>query len=283
MAAVIRIKPCGIPKVVYAQIISSPSKAAELARSDDCYLVSYVSEGKVTEPEHSKTIRRSMHDVFFEKCSRKNVEKPFHEHHTVCFKLEPPQRSATLRVGKANCTSENEVYSQDWLEIPEELNFTAPCELHRMIDEIIGIYNSTPDRQLKLGGLVLCLLDELSRSSAAGESRVKSKTTAYDHKAVEYIYANIHRQITQKEIAAHLGITPEYFSTVFKAGRGMTAMQFVNRAKLSGIRMLMATEGLKLCEAAERFGYSDPNYVSKLFKKHFGTNITSGIERKNKR
>ena len=62
----------------------------------------------------------------------------------------------------------------------------------------------------------------------------------------------------------------------------MPPMQFVNRVKLSSIRMLMAKENLKLYEAAQRYGYSDANYVSKLFKKYYGINITQSLTKEEK-
>ena len=36
----------------------------------------------------------------------------------------------------------------------------------------------------------------------------------------------------------------------------------------------MESSGMKLYEAALQYGYSDPNYVSMLYKKLFGRNIT---------
>ena len=36
----------------------------------------------------------------------------------------------------------------------------------------------------------------------------------------------------------------------------------------------METKKLPLYEAATMYGYSDPNYVSRLYKKMFGFNIT---------
>ena len=51
-------------------------------------------------------------------------------------------------------------------------------------------------------------------------------------------------------------------------------MQFVNKVKLSKICAVMKHENLKLYEAAELYGYSDPNYVSRLFKKYYNKNIT---------
>ena len=134
-----------------------------------------------------------------------------------------------------------------------------------------------PERSNTLGGLVLQLLDEINAEAFWVDIRNNRRYSLYEHRATEFIYQNVHKRITQKDIARHLGITPEYFSAVFKKSRGMTPMQFVNRVKLSSIRMAMAKDNLKLCEAAEKFGYSDPNYVSKLFKKYYGINITSSI------
>ena len=37
---------------------------------------------------------------------------------------------------------------------------------------------------------------------------------------------------------------------------------------------IMQQENIRLCEACVLYGFSDPNYVSKLFKQYFGYNIT---------
>jgi YesN/AraC family two-component response regulator len=36
----------------------------------------------------------------------------------------------------------------------------------------------------------------------------------------------------------------------------------------------MERENLRLYEAATRYGYTDANYVSRLYKRYFGKNIT---------
>ena len=54
----------------------------------------------------------------------------------------------------------------------------------------------------------------------------------------------------------------------------MPMMAFINRVKLEQIRTLMENNHLTLARAAEQYGYSDPNYVSRLYSKYFGTPIT---------
>ena len=153
----------------------------------------------------------------------------------------------------------------------------SPNEVHRLIDEIIRIYSHFPDRKYRLGGLVLELLDEIDRRTNPNHSEKNRKESFYEYKAIKYIYDNVDKPITQRDIARHLGITPEYFSAVFKNAKGISPKQFVNRVKLSSIRMLMARENLKLYEAAARYGFTDANYVSKLFKKYYGINITESL------
>ena len=54
----------------------------------------------------------------------------------------------------------------------------------------------------------------------------------------------------------------------------MTVMRYVNTLKLENIKTLMDNANLKLYEAAAIYGYSDPNYVSRLYKQLFGYNIS---------
>ena len=72
----------------------------------------------------------------------------------------------------------------------------------------------------------------------------------------------------------HLDISPEYLCAIFKKTEGITIMRYINKHKLEGIKTLMEQTNLHLYEAAGLYGYSDPNYVSRLYKQLFGYNIT---------
>jgi YesN/AraC family two-component response regulator len=55
----------------------------------------------------------------------------------------------------------------------------------------------------------------------------------------------------------------------------MTLIRYVNLHKLTDIKNLLEKENLPMYKVAEMYGYSDANYVSTLYKKIFGRNITS--------
>lgn len=118
---------------------------------------------------------------------------------------------------------------------------------------------------------LLCEIDKCNRKQT--EMNLPSEMS-YTQRAKEYVQNNIHVPITQKEAAQYLSISPEYLCSVFKRVEGISFQKYVNYEKLEAIKNMIEKEPIHLYEAAELFGYSDPNYVSRLFKKYYGYNIT---------
>lgn len=257
-----KIEILGLPVIEEAHIFSTPKYDNILPEKEGCIEVSYIAEGKLYLDGGDSSDMRHQFDISctFRTAERRVKSDAFHEHHTVCFHL--PYRESD---------------GDNVITLPYVLRFDALSEAHRLIDEIIRIYTLYPDRSNLISGLILQLLDEINEQSRRAEFSQRDAASLYVYKAKAYIYNNLTRPITQREVADKLNITPEYFSSIFKAACGLTPMRFINRIKLMKIRMLMAREGMKLYEAAEQYGFSDPNYVSKLYKKLFGQNITDSI------
>lgn len=144
----------------------------------------------------------------------------------------------------------------------------------RLIDEIV-YYHSLGENEMKEAGLFLELIGEIGSLALSEESEINYASLLYVKRAKKYVYENISRPITQREIAEYLHITSGHLCAVFKSVDGESLMRFINRTKLRKIKSLMEHEGLRLNELTERFGYADPNYVSRLYKKLFGKNITA--------
>lgn len=101
----------------------------------------------------------------------------------------------------------------------------------------------------------------------------------YTKKAKSYIEEHLKEPLTQRQIAYALGITPEYLCAVFKKTENTTLMQYINRKKLSAVVSDMQNEGIRLYEASARYGYTDPHYVSRLYKKLFSKSISNAVEK----
>ena len=70
--------------------------------------------------------------------------------------------------------------------------------------------------------------------------------------------------------AKQIGLTPVYFSNLFKKETGETFGEYLTRQRMEeAIRLLDQTEE-KICAIAEKTGYMDAGYFSHVFKKKYG-------------
>lgn len=76
--------------------------------------------------------------------------------------------------------------------------------------------------------------------------------------------------ITLEEIAAKLNITPEYLGTRFHKEMGVNFSTYIKNFRMSKAKELLIGTQLRLYEIAEKVGYSDPKYFSRVFKETTG-------------
>lgn len=72
--------------------------------------------------------------------------------------------------------------------------------------------------------------------------------------------------ITLDEIASRLNITPEYLGTQFHKETGVTFSTYIKNYRIAKAKELLLGTSMKLYEIADRVGYSDPKYFSKVFR-----------------
>jgi len=89
-------------------------------------------------------------------------------------------------------------------------------------------------------------------------------------KAENYILENYTRKISLKEIADIAGLSPPYFSTIFKEEMGENLSKYLNRLRVEKAgRLLLETE-MSLSEIAARCCFEDQSWFSKIFKAYTG-------------
>ena len=155
--------------------------------------------------------------------------------------------------------------------LPAKYNTEDICGI---IDDFIykkEIYSVSNTRFSAIFLDMLCKIDQCSRKF---DTIKYPREKVYTEQAKKYINSNIYNPITQKQLADYLGISPGYLCSIFKKNEGITVMKYINDIKLKSIKSLMEKENIYLYEAAALHGYDDANYVSRLFKKTYGYNIT---------
>lgn len=86
-------------------------------------------------------------------------------------------------------------------------------------------------------------------------------------KIIEECYS---QGITLEELAQRLHVSDEYLSTQFKKETGMSFTETVRKYRIDRIKELLLHSSLKLNQIADMVGYSDPKYMSKVFKEEVG-------------
>jgi AraC-like DNA-binding protein len=84
---------------------------------------------------------------------------------------------------------------------------------------------------------------------------------------LEFIQSKIPAEVTRKDLADKFALTPEHINFIFKRETGMTPTQAIHRARINLACRYLLEDGLCIKETAEKVGFCDEFYFSKVFKK----------------
>lgn len=89
-------------------------------------------------------------------------------------------------------------------------------------------------------------------------------------KAVQFIHNNYNKDISLTDAASVAAMNRNYFSESFKKSIGQGFGEYLTLIRLRQAVVLLQIPDLKIVEIANRCGYRDPNYFSRVFKKNIG-------------
>jgi len=110
----------------------------------------------------------------------------------------------------------------------------------------------------------------VDRVSAAISSFQGIPHAAALRKAENFIMENYTRKISLKEIAAIAGLSPPYFSTIFKEEMGENLSKYLNRLRVEKASRLLLETDMSLSEIAACCCFEDQSWFSKIFKAYTG-------------
>ncbi|EOS77641.1 hypothetical protein C819_00751 [Lachnospiraceae bacterium 10-1] len=88
--------------------------------------------------------------------------------------------------------------------------------------------------------------------------------------AFVYVEENYAKQIHLEDVASYVNLNPVYFSNVFKRETGENFTDYLTNYRMKIARELLCATNDSMNEIAEKTGYQDARYFSKLFKKSVG-------------
>lgn len=74
-------------------------------------------------------------------------------------------------------------------------------------------------------------------------------------------------EISLNTIAAEVGMSPSYFSSIFSKEMGKTFVEYLTEIRMDRAKELLMCKSMKISEIGYEVGYKDPHYFSYIFKK----------------
>lgn len=122
--------------------------------------------------------------------------------------------------------------------------------------------------------LLIHKLSERARQCQAGNDTASPGNRRHCIRAKAFISENIDRRLTVGDIAKAIGVSKNYLTNVFSSTEGVPLMEYINRSKLSYMMLLIRRYGYTLAQAGKHVGFTDVNYISRIFRRYYGMTVT---------
>jgi AraC family transcriptional regulator len=86
--------------------------------------------------------------------------------------------------------------------------------------------------------------------------------------AISYINENLTENLSLKDIANIVGMSPFYFTNLFKHSTGMTAYQYVVYHRIERAKQLLRKQELSIADVSEQVGFKSQSHFTNVFRKH---------------
>ena len=98
----------------------------------------------------------------------------------------------------------------------------------------------------------------------------KSRKVVRDIEGI--IQKEFSQNITIQQIAEEVYMSSSHLQALFKKETGKTINDYITAVRIEKARKLLKDPAIKIYEVANRVGYQDTNYFTKVFKKYVGIN-----------
>ncbi|BBI35734.1 response regulator [Cohnella abietis] len=85
-------------------------------------------------------------------------------------------------------------------------------------------------------------------------------------KALEFMTARFQEPIGLEQVADVVGVTPSYFSRLFKHNTGQSFIQYLSKLRFEMAKELLMNSSMTAASVGKAIGYPNPRYFTKWFK-----------------
>ena len=138
------------------------------------------------------------------------------------------------------------------------------AEIEKMLQNynLLDRIQSLQEIRQKIIELVMECLSTESVADANARSKIQM--------AIGYIQEHFAENLTVNVLAEHYGMSPNYFSSMFKKEMSRSAVNYITELRINQARELLYHSELSVVDISKKVGYEDSQYFFRVFKKYLG-------------
>ncbi|MFW6289820.1 MAG: helix-turn-helix domain-containing protein [Mariniphaga sp.] len=90
------------------------------------------------------------------------------------------------------------------------------------------------------------------------------------HRTIQFLEKNLHKKLTLQQIASEAGLSPTYFTTLFRKQTNYSPLNYFSHLKILKSCEFLDYTRMKVKEISFQLGYTDPYYFTRDFKSKMG-------------
>lgn len=102
------------------------------------------------------------------------------------------------------------------------------------------------------------------------ELRKESAISLHIRRTIDYIYDNLHKQLSVADLSAKEGLSPGYFARLFQKETGKKVNDFINDAKIKTASNMLSYSDFGILDISLSLGFSSQSAFTSTFKKVCG-------------
>ncbi|MDF2872394.1 MAG: araC 4 [Anaerocolumna sp.] len=286
-----------LPRVRYIDQVTVKPPHVHMRRKTEEFILYYIISGEmyINEGNRSYILRTDdmlILDPNLEHYGTKTAEctyfyihfyhdemKEHQEEKEIIKKLLKDHRLTSLKTHECEI-NERRIYD---IILPKYYHINQPAASSALIELLYQLRESHHNHleyfQLKTGSIFLEFMIALSRELTSGflysdSSLSATRSTRMIYDLLAFFQDNYASEISSKSIEEKLGCNFDHINRMFKKATGTTIFAYLNELRISKSKHLLSDGSGKISEVAEKTGFRDVYYFSKVFKKYTG--ITPG-------
>lgn len=118
-----------------------------------------------------------------------------------------------------------------------------------------------------VNSLIVHLLEHYTTTRPNLQECIAGQLPQYKlQQVIDYINANLDRNLSLRELSNVVQMSPHYFSGLFKQSTGTTPHQYVIRCRIERAKYLIQQNKLSLANIATQVGFADQSHLHRHFK-----------------